>query len=135
MGTGGWAAFTAASPIIQVHAVLAGAAILLGGFQLIMPKGTTLHRSLGYLWVGGMALVALSSFAIHELRLVGPFSPIHLLSIFVLYALFKAIKAARRGDIRQHKRGMILLYILGLLITGGFTLLPGRLMYQVLFGG
>ncbi len=135
MGNGGWAAFSAAAPIIQVHAVMAAGAIMLGALQLALPKGTPWHRGLGYLWVGGMALVALSSFAIHELRVIGPFSPIHLLSIFVLYALVKAIRAARQGRIDQHKRGMILLYILGLLITGGFTLLPGRLMYRVLFGG
>ncbi|MDG5495597.1 MULTISPECIES: DUF2306 domain-containing protein [Azospirillaceae] len=135
MGNGGWAAFSAATPIIQAHAVLAALAIMLGAVQFAMPKGTPLHRGLGYLWVTGMALVALSSFAIHELRVIGPFSPIHLLSIFVLYALIKAIIAARQGRIAQHKRGMILLYILGLLITGGFTLLPGRLMYRVLFGG
>lgn len=135
MGNGGWAAFTAATPIIQAHAVLAALAIMLGAFQFAMPKGTPLHRGLGYLWVAGMALVALSSFAIHELRVIGPFSPIHLLSIFVLYVLIKAITAARQGRIAQHKRSMILLYILGLLITGGFTLLPGRLMYRVLFGG
>jgi uncharacterized membrane protein len=132
---GGWAAFAAAAPIIQAHAVLAAMAIFLGGLQLALPKGTAPHRIVGYVWVSGLALVALSSFAIHELRLIGPFSPIHLLSIFVLYALIKTIKAAREGRIAQHKRGMVLLYILGLLITGGFTLLPGRLMYRVLFGG
>lgn len=135
MSNGGWAAFAEAAPIIQAHAILAGMAIIVGGLQLALPKGTRLHRNLGYLWVSGMAVVALSSFAIHEIRVVGPFSPIHLLSIFVLYALFKAIKAARAGRIAQHKRGMVLLYILGLLITGGFTLLPGRLMHTVLFGG
>jgi uncharacterized membrane protein len=31
-----------------------------------------------------MAVVAASSFWIHQMRLVGPFSPIHLLSIFTL---------------------------------------------------
>ncbi|MQP64000.1 DUF2306 domain-containing protein [Niveispirillum sp. SYP-B3756] len=135
MGNGGWAAFSAATPIIQAHAVLAALAIVLGAFQFAMPKGTAQHRGLGYIWVAGMGLVALSSFAIHELRVIGPFSPIHLLSIFVLYTLVKAIRAARQGRIAQHKRSMILLYILGLLITGGLTLLPGRLMYRVMFGG
>ena len=34
-----------------------------------------------------MAVVAVSSFWIHQIRLVGPWSPIHLLSIFTLVML------------------------------------------------
>lgn len=137
MAANSLAAFTAASPLIQIHAVLAGLSILLGGIQFALPKGTDFHRLLGRFWVGIMAIVALSSFAIHEIRIIGPFSPIHLLSIFVLIVLVRAVRAARRGDRgdrAKHRRSMILLYILGLLITGAFTLLPGRLMHSVLFG-
>lgn len=135
MAASGLAAFTAASPLIQIHAVLAGASIILGGLQFALPKGTNIHRLLGRSWVAIMAIVALASFAIHEIQVIGPFSPIHLLSIFVLIALFRSVRAARRGDIAKHRRSLILLYILGLIITGGFTLLPGRLMHTVLFGG
>lgn len=131
----GWPAFMAASPLIQIHAVLAASAIVVGAAQLAMPKGTPTHRLMGRFWVGAMAFVALSSFAIHEIRMFGPFSPIHLLSIFVLTVLYRAIRAARQGRIAQHRRSMILLYGLGLIITGAFTLLPGRLMHAVLFGG
>jgi len=44
------------------------------------PKGTRNHRTLGYIWVGLMVIVAFSGLYIHVLKLVGPFSPIHLLS-------------------------------------------------------
>ncbi|WP_035707371.1 DUF2306 domain-containing protein [Niveispirillum irakense] len=135
MAATGLAAFTAASPLIQIHAVLAGVSIALGGVQFAMPKGTDIHRLIGRFWVGIMAIVALSSFAIHKMQIIGPFSPIHFLSIFVLIVLYRSVQAARRGDIAKHRRSMILLYILGLIITGGFTLLPGRLMHTVLFGG
>ncbi|MFV3129783.1 DUF2306 domain-containing protein [Niveispirillum sp. KHB5.9] len=127
--------FLSASPLIQLHAVLALSAILLGGLQLAMPKGTPGHRTLGYVWVGGMALVALSSFWIHEVRMFGLFSPIHLLSALTLIALWQSIRLARKGDIARHRKAMIRLYILALVVTGGFTLLPGRLMHSVLFGG
>jgi len=130
----GLALFAAASPIIQVHAVMATAAILIGGVQFAMPKGTATHRLMGRAWITIMGLVALSSFAIHELRIFGDFSPIHLLSVLVLVALWQGIRLIRRGDIARHKRAMARLYILALVITGLFTFLPGRLMYRIFFG-
>ena len=82
-----------------------------------------------------MAYVAGSSFLISELRLWGAFSPIHLLSAWTLFSLVMAVYHARRGNIAQHKVWMVLLYILALLVTGLFTLWPGRVMNQVLLGG
>ncbi|MEL6287949.1 MAG: DUF2306 domain-containing protein [Pseudomonadota bacterium] len=122
-------------PIIAAHALLALFAVGLGGFQLAMEKGTLRHRSLGYVWVSAMGVVALSSFWIHELRVVGPFSPIHLLSVLVLFSLVSAVLAARRGNIRLHRITLVQLYIFGLILTGAFTFMPGRTMHAVLFGG
>lgn len=122
-------------PVIVAHALAAMLAVAIGGVQLASPKGTVLHRSAGYVWVAAMALVALSSFFIHELRVIGLFSPIHLLSILTLYAIWRAVTLARAGRIAAHKKAMVLTYILALLLTGGFTFLPGRTMYEVLFGG
>ncbi|OYQ37899.1 hypothetical protein CHU95_00220 [Niveispirillum lacus] len=115
--------------------MLAATAIILGGVQFARPKGTASHRVLGRVWVACMAIVALSSFFIHEIRMIGPFSAIHLLSVLTLITLWQAIRLARRGDIVRHKKAMVRLYVLALLITGAFTLLPGRLMYRVFFGG
>jgi len=114
--------------------MIALTAVVLGGIQLATEKGTRLHRALGYVWVLMMAYVALSSFFIFELRIIGPFSPIHLLSILVLYSLWHGVRAARRGDIASHQRTMKSLYLFGLIITGFFTLLPGRAMHGVVFG-
>src|SRR5947209_3014913 len=63
-----------ASPVIQVHAFAAALAIFVGAVQLFRRKGDALHRTLGRLWVAGMALVALSSFFIWDIRLVWLFS-------------------------------------------------------------
>ena len=82
---------------IPVHAIAALVAMVLDGLQLWEPKGTRNHRTLGYIWVGLMAIVAFSGFFIHVLKLVGPFSPIHLLSVLTLASLWHAIRAARRG--------------------------------------
>jgi uncharacterized membrane protein len=34
-----------------------------------------------------------------------------------------------------HRNSMIQLYVLALLLTGAFTLVPGRTMHAVIFGG
>ena len=76
-----------------------------------------------------------SPLILHQpLGLWSPFSPIHLLSIWTLFSLVMAVYHARNANIRQHKIWMALLYILVLLVTGVFTLWPGRVMYGVLFG-
>ena len=123
-----------APPPVPLHAVAAFAAVLAGAVQLSCPKGTLSHKFLGYIWIGLMAVVAVSGLFIHELRVVGPFSPIHILSLFTLVVLYFAVDAARKGDIKSHRRRVVLLYGLALILTGAFTLLPGRIMNQVVFG-
>jgi uncharacterized membrane protein len=98
-------------------------------------KGTASHRALGYTWVGLMLIVALSSFWIHDLRIWGPWSPIHLLSIFSLAMLPYGVMMARRHSLRGHKFTMLGLFAGALVIAGIFTLAPGRIMYRVVFGG
>ena len=122
--------FEQTSPIPH-HVLAAFAAVILGAAQLWMPKGGRVHRIMGHIWVTLMAIVSLSSFFIHELRLVGAFSP----SIFTLWSLYMAIRAAKDRRINAHRRWMQNLYVMALLITGAFTFLPGRTMHMVLFGG
>ncbi len=98
------------------------------------PKGTLPHRTLGWIWVGLMAVVAVSSFWIHQIRLVGPWSPIHLLSIFMLVMLPLAVWRAHQHRVADHRRAMIALFSGALVIAGLFTLLPGRIMHAVVFG-
>ena len=126
--------FEQATPIPH-HALAAFAAVIIGALQLWMRKGGRVHRIMGYIWVALMATVALSSFFIHEIKMFGAFSPIHLLSIFTLWSLYMAIRAAKDRRINAHRRWMQNLYVMALLITGAFTLLPGRTMHVILFGG
>lgn len=123
-----------ASPAIQLHAFAALAAFVLGVVQLTAPKGTLPHRTLGWVWVALMAVVAGSSLFIHEIRLWGPWSPIHILSIFSLVMLALGVRYARRHRVRRHRVTMVSVFAGALTVAGLFTFVPGRIMHAVLFG-
>jgi uncharacterized membrane protein len=123
-----------ASPTIQIHAFAAMAALAIGAVQFSAPKGTLPHRAIGAVWVLLMLVVCISSFFIHTIRLWGPWSPIHLLSIFTLGSLPLAVLYAHRHDVAHHRVAMISIYTGGLVIAGLFTFVPGRIMHAVLFG-
>ncbi len=124
-----------APAVIQFHAAFAFAAIGLGAAQLTAPKGTVSHRMVGWAWATLMMLAAGTSLFIHTIRTWGPWSPIHLLSLFTLAVVPIAVLSARRHDVRSHSRAMIWIYALALVVTGLFTLAPGRIMNKVVFGG
>jgi uncharacterized membrane protein len=123
-----------AAPAIPLHGFAAMAAFGLGVVQLAAPKGTLPHRTLGWIWVLLMALVAVSSFWIQQIRLVGPWSPIHLLSIFTLVMLPLGVWRAHRHHVNAHRWTMISIFTGALVIAGAFTLVPGRIMHAVIFG-
>jgi uncharacterized membrane protein len=120
--------------MIQIHAFVAIGAFVLGIVQLAAPKGTLPHRTIGWIWVILMILIALSSFFIHEIKLIGPFSPIHLLSIFTLVMLPLAVAHARRHEVQSHRMAMTSIFIGALVIAGAFTFVPGRIMHAVVLG-
>jgi uncharacterized membrane protein len=123
-----------AAPAIQLHAFAAMAAFALGIVQLSAPKGTLPHRTIGWIWVTLMVAVSLSSFWVHNMRLWGPWSPIHLLSIFTLVMLPLAVWAAHRHAVDYHRRAMTGIFLGALVIAGLFTLVPGRIMHAVVLG-
>ena len=123
-----------AAPATKLHAFAALAALGLGALQLAAPKGTLPHRTIGWIWVALMVTVAASSFWIHDLRVWGPWSPIHLLSIFTLATLPLAIVHARRHRVDRRRNAMIAIFTGALVVAGLFTLLPGRIMHAVVFG-
>ena len=124
-----------ASLMIQIHTALALCAIGLTIAIFTLRKGSPLHRVTGRAWVVCMGVTALSSFGIHTLNWIGPFSPIHLLSLYVLYGLVRVVQDARAGHIAAHKARMKGMVFVGLVVAGAFTFMPGRLMLQVVSGG
>lgn len=121
-------------PPIPSHAIVALIGLCLGVWQLVGTKGTSRHRAVGWLFVIAMAYVALSALFIHALRTFGIWSPIHLLIPITLWALWRGVGHARAGRIRAHQQSMLSLFLLALVVTGAFTLYPGRVMHAVVFG-
>jgi len=121
---------------VPLHALAAIAAFVLGVVQLLAPKGTLPHRVLGWIWVGLLLTVAISSFWIHghSFRLWRQWSPIHLLSIFTPVMLVIGVIMARRHHVRAHAIIMSSIFAGALAIAGLFTLVPGRIMHAVVFG-
>ncbi len=120
---------------IQIHAFAAMALMPLTVVIFSLPHGSDLHKRMGWAWATLMAAVALSSFWVHDIRLVGPFSPIHLLSLVALFSLVGAIVAIRQCRVARHRKIMLGLTWGALAGAGVFTLLPGRIMYDVVLAG
>ena len=124
----------AAENPMPTHAFAAFLAVILGGIQLSRPKGTNSQNYLGSSWDSLLLWVSVSSFWIQTIKVIGPFSPINFLSVFTIWSVFEAVRSARKGDIKRHKRIMKRLSVIAVIVTGHFTPLPGRTMNAALFG-
>lgn len=133
--------FSQLDPMVAVHIVFALFALILGPVALFRRRRDRWHRWFGRAWVVAMAGTSLSSFAITGLSGVitvfginplGPFSPIHLLSVYLLWGLWNGVAAIRRGNVILHKRLMVGLYTQALLIASVLTLWPGRTISRML---
>lgn len=129
------------TPVIAIHMTAALSALLIGPIALWARKGRTqrprLHRAFGYAWVTLMVVTAISALFIREHRLpnIAGFSPIHLLIPVTLAMLFVAFYFLARGNIAGHRKTMQRLYFGACVVAGGFTLLPGRYLGNLVWGG
>jgi len=118
---------------VQLHVCAALCAIVIGPMVLWRRSRDRWHKRLGYTWVIAMAVTAISSFGISVDPIIGPFSPIHILSVFTIWGLWQGINAARQRNIAKHQGHMRNLYFWALGVAGLFTFLPGRRMNTVFF--
>lgn len=110
---------------------------LIGTALLIIKKGTKTHKAYGRIYMILMMITAIITLFMPAK--VGPqflnhFGYIHSFSFLTLYTVPTAYTAIKNGNIKAHKRKMILLYFGAIIIAGGFTFTPGRYLYQVFFG-
>lgn len=117
-------------PVLALHIASALAALVLGGFILWGRKGDGTHRWMGQTWVACMGTAALTSVFVGagQLPNIAGFSPIHALTLLVLWQLPQGVLHARRGNITAHRKTMRGMYLGGCVVAGLFTLLPGRFL-------
>jgi uncharacterized membrane protein len=130
------APFYAAPDFIKVHILAALVVAALTPLQFWgFRKGSLPHRITGFVWLGAMVVVAISSFWIRStipLSIAG-FGPIHLLSILALVSVWQAIRYARGGNITGHRKTLTFLSI-SFWVAGVFTLIPPRIIGQIIVG-
>ncbi len=128
-----WALWAQLPWVVQLHIIAALAALAIGTVILLRPKGRGLHKVLGWSWVAAMGVTALSSLFITGLN--GDFySLIHILSGWTIVALPMAVFAIRNRKVEAHRRAMTGMFVGGLVIAGALTFIPGRFMFEFLFG-
>lgn len=127
--------------IVQIHALAAAAALILGTVQLAAPKGGAAHKAVGAVWLLLMGAIAASSVFIGRPLQAGEpfwarFSPIHIFTVFTFVSLAIGLRLLLAGGprLKHHSRPFIGLFVGGLIVAGGLALFPGRLMHEVVFG-
>lgn len=123
--------------LMYLHLATVVPCFFIGTLLLIIKKGTSTHRNLGRIYMILMLFTA--SITLLMPAEVGPtlfnhFGFIHGFSFLTIYTVPTAYWAIKNGNIKAHKRKMILLYFGAIIIAGGFTFTPGRYLYTLFFG-
>ena len=115
-------------------------AVVVGPIALWARNGSTqrphIHRAFGYAWVTLMVLAATSALFVRDFLLpnLGGYTLLHAFVPVVFFSLFRAFYYLVKGNIRGHRKTMQGLYIGACVVAGGFTLLPGRYLGQLVLG-
>ncbi len=119
---------------VKLHLATVLPAFVIGTWLIFFStKGAPRHRLFGAVYLGLMTVTAVTTFFIRSIG-AGQLSLIHLFIPLTLFGVFGALWNVRRGNIAGHRNAMLGLYFGGILIAGGLTLLPGRIMHAVVFG-
>ena len=123
--------------LMYLHLVTVVPCFFIGTMLLLIKKGTNIHKSFGRVYMILMlftALVTLFMPAEVGPKFLNHFGYIHSFSFLTIYTVPTAYWAIKKGNIKSHKRKMVLLYFGAILIAGGFTFTPGRYLHQLFFG-
>jgi uncharacterized membrane protein len=119
---------------LKIHLATVIPAFVIGTWLIFFSaKGARWHRAWGAAYLALMTVTAVAAFFIRSIS-PGHLSFIHLFIPLTLFGVVAALWNVRRGNIRGHRAAMLGLYVGGLLIAGGLTLLPGRLLHRVFLG-
>ena len=119
---------------VKIHLATVLPAFVIGTWLIFFSrKGAHWHRILGAVYLTLMSVTAVASFFIRSIN-PGHLSFVHLFIPLTVFGVTAALWHVRRGNINGHRTAMLGLYFGGLVIAGGFTLFPGRLLHHVIFG-
>lgn len=123
--------------LMFMHLITIVPCFIIGTILLFIKKGTTVHRKAGRFYMILMMITAVITLFMPAQ--VGPqilnhFGWIHSFSFLTIYTVPTAFIAVKKGNIKSHKRKMILLYFGAIIIAGGFTFTPGRYLHEIFFG-
>ena len=105
----------------------------IGAYLLLSKKGTSIHKFLGKIYMVLIFFTAIVSMFLSAKvgpAFLGHFGFIHLLSILVIVSVPMSLLAVRRGNIRDHKKSMVGVYVGGILIAGTFAFSSGRFLHE-----
>lgn len=123
--------------LMYIHLLTVLPCVVIGGVLLIIKKGTKIHITFGRIYMVLMlftAIITLFMPAKVGIVIFNHFGWIHLFSILTILTVPTAYIAIKKGNVKAHKRKMILLYFGAIIIAGAFTFSPGRYLHQVFFG-
>jgi uncharacterized membrane protein len=123
--------------LMQLHLATVIPSFLIGTLLLVIKKGTGIHKIFGRVYMILMmvtALITLFMPARVGATFLNHFGWIHSFSFLTIYTVPTAYWAIKKGNVRAHKRKMILLYFGAIVIAGGFTFYPGRYLHHLFFG-
>lgn len=122
---------------VQLHLATLSVALVCTLALLAGVKGSRAHRVLGWTWSTAMLGTAVATLFIPA----PPGAPsvfglgyLHLFALLTFVCVPRAILAARSHDVDRHARIIASFLAGGLGLAGLFAFLPGRLMWQVVFG-
>lgn len=118
---------------IKIHLYAALAAVAIGAALMAARKGLRFHRTAGWVWVALAAAVAVSSMFITSLN-HGRWSWLHLFTGWTAIVLPLAVIAIKRGSVARHRRLMMGLFYGGFAVNLLIAFIPGRTLWQVVFG-
>jgi len=124
---------------VQAHVATVIPAFLLGAWLLAFSrKGSRWHRVLGAVFLSLMVTTAIIALFIHRRMPGSPvlgMSPTHLFVPFVLFATWRALDGALKGNIKQHRWWVVGMFVGALVINGlnNVFFLPG-ITRDVFFG-
>lgn len=125
----------AAPFVVQLHIAFALPALVLGPFALFRSRRDIWHKTAGYAWIIAITGLAVSGLFIPStIALIGPFGPIHILCVFALWGVAEGLWYVRRGNIAKHRASMQSVWFGAMGLAGLFTLAPGRILNQIVFG-